>query len=146
MPSQTKYIFEAAVAILLALITVQSIYFLSSAELYKNPNHIVVDNDVKTKKQVFNTAGEHLFQQHCARCHALHKYLTGPGLATVETRVPDRKLLVAWIKNNQQVLQSGNVYFNTLFREYNKTPMDLFPQLTESDIHSILDYLKESNN
>ena len=91
-------------------------------------------------------AGKALFSSNCASCHNPLKDGTGPALHGVTERVPDRAKLHAWIKNNQQVLQSGNVYFNTLFREYNKTPMDLFPQLSESDIHSILDYLKESSN
>jgi hypothetical protein len=56
--------------------------------------------------------------------------------------VPDRTLLHAWIHNNQKVLASGNPYFNNLFIQYNKTPMNVFPDLTNKDIDAILNYIE----
>ena len=140
MPSQTKYIFEAALAILLATICVKCIDFFSSAQLYSNPSSTVIDAAPSENKN-YDSQGRSLFMLNCAACHALNKNVTGPGLASIETRVPDKKLLIAWIKNSREVLASGNVYFNNLYREYNKIPMPGFTQLSEEEIESILDYI-----
>lgn len=86
--------------------------------------------------------GKTLFQTNCASCHAVHKKGTGPALAGVEDRWPDKGKLYAWIKNNQAVLKSGDAYANALFLEYNKSPMNLFPALTDKEIDAILGYVK----
>jgi mono/diheme cytochrome c family protein len=89
--------------------------------------------------------GKKLFMQNCASCHGIRKELTAPALAGVDSRIPDKQLLFAWIRNNQKVLKSGNPYFNELYKTYNKIPMPAFPQLTDADIQSILDYIGEES-
>jgi mono/diheme cytochrome c family protein len=86
--------------------------------------------------------GKALFSQNCASCHAVNKKLTGPALAGVEDRWPDKKNLYAWIKNNQAFLKTGDAYANKLYNEYNKTAMNLFPALSDKDIDAILAYIK----
>lgn len=86
--------------------------------------------------------GKTLFQTNCTGCHQVNKKVTGPALAGVEDRWPDKAKLHAWIRNNAAVLQSGDKYANDLFVEYNKTPMQLFPSLTDKDIDAILAYIK----
>jgi mono/diheme cytochrome c family protein len=86
--------------------------------------------------------GKSLFSQNCASCHAVNKKLTGPALAGVEDRWPDKKNLYAWIKNNQSFLKTGDAYANKLYNEYNKTAMNLFPNLSDKDIDAILAYIK----
>ncbi len=86
--------------------------------------------------------GKSLFSQNCASCHAVNKKLTGPALAGVEDRWPDKKNLHAWIKNNQAFLKTGDAYANKLYNEYNKTAMNLFPNLSDKDIDAILAYIK----
>jgi mono/diheme cytochrome c family protein len=86
--------------------------------------------------------GKSLFSQNCASCHAVNKKLTGPALAGVEDRWPDKKNLYAWIKNNQAFLKTGDAYANKLYNEYNKTAMNLFPTLSDKDIDAILAYIK----
>jgi mono/diheme cytochrome c family protein len=86
--------------------------------------------------------GKSLFSQNCASCHAVNKKLTGPALAGVEDRWPDKKNLYAWIKNNQAFLKTGDAYANKLYNEYNKTAMNLFPALSDKDIDAILAYIK----
>ncbi len=86
--------------------------------------------------------GKSLFSQNCASCHAVNKKLTGPALAGVEDRWPEKKNLYAWIKNNQAFLKTGDAYANKLYNEYNKTAMNLFPNLTDKDIDAILAYIK----
>jgi len=86
--------------------------------------------------------GKALFSQNCASCHAVNKKLTGPALAGVEDRWPDKKNLYSWIKNNAAFLKTGDPYANKLYNEYNKTAMNLFPGLADKDIDAILAYIK----
>jgi cytochrome c551/c552 len=86
--------------------------------------------------------GKTLFQANCAACHNPIKQITGPALKGVTERVPDKKLLYTWIKNNASVLASGNKYFNDLFNQFSKTPMNLFPSLTDPEIDAILKYVE----
>lgn len=92
-------------------------------------------------KQVLAQDGKALFQQNCASCHAVAKDLTGPKLAGIEERVPDKKLLYAWIRNNQAVLATGNKYFTDLYNQWNKTAMNLFPNLTDEEIAAMITYV-----
>ena len=87
--------------------------------------------------------GAKLFQDNCATCHSVVKDLTGPKLQGIEERVKDKKLLHEWIRNNQKVLASGNKYFNDLFLQWNKTPMNVFPAMTDEEIEAILKYVRE---
>lgn len=86
--------------------------------------------------------GKALFQSNCAQCHNPIRVVTGPALKGVTSRVPDRKLLHEWIHNNTKVLASGNVYFNNLYNSYGRTPMNIFPNLSDADIDAILQYVE----
>jgi cytochrome c2 len=86
-------------------------------------------------------AGKTLFNGKCASCHQVHKDMTGPKLFQVDQRVTDKKKLHSWIKNNQAVLKSGDPYFTKLYNDWNKTPMNLFPELEDKDIDNILSYI-----
>ena len=86
--------------------------------------------------------GKALFQTNCASCHNPIKQVTGPALKGVTSRVPDSKLLHAWIKNNAAVLASGNKYFTDLYSQFNKTPMNAFPNLSDAEIDAILKYVE----
>ncbi|HVW58554.1 MAG TPA: c-type cytochrome [Puia sp.] len=87
--------------------------------------------------------GKALFQTNCASCHNPVKVVLGPALKGVEERVPDKKLLHDWIKNNKAVLAAGNPYFTALYDQYNKTQMNTFPNLTDKDIDAILKYVED---
>ena len=86
--------------------------------------------------------GKTLFQNNCASCHNPFKDGTGPALKGVTQRVPDEKLLHAWIRNNQAVLATGNPYFTKLFNERNKTPMNVFTNLKDEEITAIIKYVE----
>jgi len=86
--------------------------------------------------------GKALFQSDCASCHNPIKQVTGPALKGVTSRVPDKKLLYSWIRNNAAVLASGNKYFNDLYVQFSKTPMNTFPTLTDAEIDAILKYIE----
>ncbi|NML19866.1 c-type cytochrome [Pseudoflavitalea sp. G-6-1-2] len=87
--------------------------------------------------------GQKLFNDNCGTCHKVDKDLTGPALKGVEDRVKDKKLLHAWIRNNQAVLASGDPYFTKLYNDWRKTPMNVFPSLTDEEIDAILKYVRE---
>jgi len=87
-------------------------------------------------------AGRTLFMNNCAQCHKVMVEVTGPALKGVDQRVPDKALLHAWIRNNNQVRTSGNTYFVDLFNRYGKKPMPTFTQFSDADIENILAYVK----
>jgi len=87
--------------------------------------------------------GKALFSQNCASCHAVNKNLTGPALAGVEERWPDKKMLYAWIKNNQQVIKAGYPRAIEVYNEYNKVAMNLFPNLQDKEIDAMLKYIND---
>jgi len=86
--------------------------------------------------------GKALFSANCASCHSVTKKLTGPALAGVEDRWPDKAKLHAWIHNNQAFLKTGDAYANNLYNEYGKVQMNLFPSLSDKEIDAILGYIK----
>ena len=86
--------------------------------------------------------GKALFSANCASCHAVNKKLTGPALAGVEDRWPDKQNLYAWIKNSAAFLKTGDPYATNLYNEYNKVAMNNFPGLSDADIDAILGYIK----
>ena len=86
--------------------------------------------------------GKSLFQTDCAQCHNPISVVVGPALKGVTQRVTDRQLLHDWIHNNVKVLQSGNVYFNNLYNQYGRAPMNTFPGLTDAEIDAILGYVE----
>ncbi len=85
--------------------------------------------------------GEAIFKDNCATCHSLTKRVSGPALAGIQNRVPDKKLLADWIHNSPKVLASGNAYFNKLYEEYNKSPMPPFPQFSAAEIDALIEYI-----
>jgi cytochrome c2 len=86
--------------------------------------------------------GKTLFQTNCASCHQVHKKLTGPALAGVEERWPNKKNLYAWIRNSAAFLKTGDTYANNLYNEYNKVAMNQFTALTDKEIDALLGYIK----
>jgi mono/diheme cytochrome c family protein len=90
-------------------------------------------------------AGESLFKNNCASCHApTTEVVVGPGLAGITQRRPEA-WLISWIKNSQKVIQSGDKYAVELFNKYNKTPMPAYENFSDDDIKSILRYVEAVN-
>ncbi|HXB06781.1 MAG TPA: c-type cytochrome [Puia sp.] len=97
---------------------------------------------VSLGNRLFAQDGKALFQTNCASCHSPFKVIIGPALKGAQERIPDNKLLHDWIHNNAKVLSQGNAYFTALFNQYNKTPMNTFPNLSDKDIDAILKYVE----
>ncbi|MFC5047293.1 c-type cytochrome [Aquimarina hainanensis] len=84
--------------------------------------------------------GEELFKSLCAACHKRYKKMTGPALFGV-TDKHSTEWLYSWIKNSSALIASGDAAAIAVFEEYNKTPMNSFPQLSNKDIDDILAYV-----
>ena len=90
--------------------------------------------------------GEGIFKNNCAQCHATSaEVLVGPGLKGVRQRTPGDAWLNKWIPNSSNLIASGDAYAVQIFNKYNKIQMPSYPNLTEGDIKSILDYVDSAN-
>jgi cytochrome c2 len=85
--------------------------------------------------------GKAIFQNNCASCHSVFKDLTGPALGNVSDRLRDRKLLYKWVRNPAAVLKSGNIYFNSLKKQFDNVQMTAFSDLSDAEIDAIIDYV-----
>ena len=93
--------------------------------------------------------GKDLFMANCASCHSasMKTRMTGPALAGVQDRWAGREaLLIKWVRNNKEVLASGDSYANNLYNEYGKSNMTVFPNLTDPQINAILAYVEQKAN
>ncbi len=90
-------------------------------------------------------AGETLFKNNCAQCHATDaSVVVGPGLAGIEDR-RGAAWLKKWINNPAAVISSGDKYAVELYEKYNKTQMTAFPAYGDAEIKNILAYVKTAN-
>jgi mono/diheme cytochrome c family protein len=92
---------------------------------------------------MINEKGKVLFDEKCKACHKLH-YSDPDLLRNIDEKIPDRVKLRAFIRNSQQVIQSGDPYFIELYKAFNQTAMSSFPELSDQDIDDILEYIDQS--
>ena len=95
----------------------------------------------KPAPQTAEINGRQLFSINCASCHNVHKDLTGPALAGVNKRWPDKEKLYRYIRNSQDVIQSDK-YAMELYQKWNKSMMTPFPNLSDKEIGAILEYVE----
>ena len=88
--------------------------------------------------------GEKLWKSNCTQCHAIGKQVIGPDLKNIQERQPT-EWLVAWIKNSQALIQSGDDYANQIFEEYNKTAMPAYP-FSDDEVGALLAYIDVQSN
>jgi mono/diheme cytochrome c family protein len=86
--------------------------------------------------------GKELFNANCAACHHLDKTMTGPALRGVADKY-DKEFLYKWIRNNTELIKSGDATAVKIFNENDKKAMTIFPQLSNADIDNILAYAME---
>ena len=83
--------------------------------------------------------GKQLFKANCATCHKPIKKSVGPPLAGVSQK-RDAEWIYSWVANPQAKIDSGDAYAIKIYKEYNQTSMNAFPQLSTTDIDAILAY------
>jgi mono/diheme cytochrome c family protein len=82
-------------------------------------------------------AGDALFKNNCAQCHAVNDKVVGPALAGISKR-RSISWLIPWVHNSSKVIASGDEYAVKLFNDYGKQQMPAFPQLSDKEITSII--------
>lgn len=88
--------------------------------------------------------GEKLFKANCTSCHAINEKIVGPALKDAHKRRKEDWLL-KWIKNSPGMIQSGDPIAVQLFNDNNKIPMLPFLSLKDSEIKSIISYIKQES-
>lgn len=86
-------------------------------------------------------SGMDLFKANCSACHAIDRRMTGPALAGVHER-REMDWLIKWIRNNQELRESGDADAIAIYNEYNGAAMNLFTNLSDEEIKSIIMYVE----
>jgi len=119
---------------------------LGTVFLFSLLNPILAQNEATNDVAVESAAGgdiakgEALFKSLCASCHKRYKRATGPALFGV-TEKHSTEWIYSWVKNSAAMIAAGDAEALAIYEEFNKTPMNAFPQLTNKDIDDILAYV-----
>jgi len=88
----------------------------------------------------FSQDGAKIFKGNCASCHKpTNQKLIGPGLQGIRERWPDEAKLIAWVKNSQEFLKTGDSYANKLYEQYGKSIMPAFA-LSDEEVIAVIDW------
>lgn len=85
-------------------------------------------------------AGQALFSQNCAQCHAINEVVVGPALRDITKRRPVA-WIIPWVKNSSKMVASGDEYGVKIFNLYQQQQMPSF-QLSDEEIESIVAYIE----
>jgi len=110
-----------------------NINWIDPDSLPGNPQTIAFDN------------GKILFNNNCSSCHNTGSEGTGPALAHILAKTPDKKLLYDYTRNNTKVMAEGNQYYRCLYEKWNKTAMNLFTSLTDHDLDDLYGYIENES-
>ena len=107
-----------------------------------NPSQLVAENTkpLTGSEAPEVAAGDALFKNNCAQCHAVNEQVVGPALAGLTTRRPISWIL-PWVKNSSKVVASGDDYAVALFNKFNKQQMPSFA-LSDKEIRAIVAYIE----
>lgn len=128
-------------SLLLRILTLALVFTLgiSNVSAYELSTSIDVNNPEDLARI---EEGQKLFKANCNSCHLVDRKMTGPALAGAWDRWDSQENLIAWVKNSQGFLKTGNKYANDLYKEYNQSVMTAFPQLTDAQVINIMDYVR----
>ncbi len=85
--------------------------------------------------------GEKLFNANCTACHAINDKVVGPALKDVDKRHSEA-WIIKWVKNSQAMVKAGDAEALKIYNEYNQSVMTAFPQFSDAQVKSILEYVK----
>jgi cytochrome c551/c552 len=88
--------------------------------------------------------GKNIFTTRCMACHKIDKDFAGPALANVDQR-HTTDWIIKFVHSSQTVIKSGDMPAVALFSKFNGTIMPDHPDLTNDNIKSILEYIKEES-
>jgi mono/diheme cytochrome c family protein len=86
------------------------------------------------------SAGETLFKNNCAVCHAVDHQVVGPALQGVYN-IKNLDWIYNFVHGSQKVIQGGDQYAMDLYKQFNNTVMPNFDFKNE-EILSIVAYIK----
>lgn len=88
--------------------------------------------------------GRNIFMARCTACHKIDKDFAGPALANVDKR-RTADWIVKFVHSSQTVIKSGDSSAVALFSKFNGTIMPDHGDLTEDNIKSIVEYIKNES-
>jgi cytochrome c oxidase cbb3-type subunit III len=89
--------------------------------------------------------GKKIYDGNCAACHSMDADVVGPALKDVHERRGD-EWLVKFIKNSQDLIQSGDADAVAVYEQFKKMPMPAFEgSLSDEDINHVIAYIKEAS-
>jgi cytochrome c2 len=140
---QVKYILYASILFAGIFLSIVTVSRFSSVEFIGHHESTVIDN-VPNKNNVTASAGQRIFRNNCASCHALDKVLTGPALRGVNDRGPwtDRRNLLKWVKNPAAFIPT-TPYTQELQKQFGQI-MPSFTNLTEKEVNGVFDYINST--
>ncbi len=91
--------------------------------------------------------GKTLFKMNCSQCHAkdMKSNMTGPALGGVTERWNnyEKSDLYNYIRQSQKMTQDGHPRAKSVWKKWQPTIMNDFPNLTNDQIDNILLYIEE---
>jgi cytochrome c2 len=103
-------------------------------------NISIIDDSIPIRTIRVRKSGEDLFEGNCTSCHRIEGDLTGPALKGVTGR-RSREWLLAFTRNSQAVIASGDEYAVALFEKWHSS-MPAYSNLDSSEIMLIYDYIE----
>ncbi|MCB0700003.1 MAG: cytochrome c [Chitinophagaceae bacterium] len=102
------------------------------------------NNENTTSKSVEMTRGQQVFNNNCLQCHSLVADKIGPNLRGALTKWDnDTSRIALFIRNAQEVINSGDQRAVQVAKEWNYAMMTPMPHLRDEDINAILEYIAE---
>ena len=114
-----------------------------SASIFSPASFAQDANAISTDPAVIEQ-GQALFKANCKVCHAVNEQVVGPALAKVYER-QNMDWIIAFVRNSQKVIQSGDPYAVELYNKFNKTEMTAF-DFSDDEIKSIIAYVKQETD
>lgn len=141
-------LFETLLILALIVFALYQQYWLSKPDEVKTSVAAAAPADNVQKKYTPAAGGpdgEAIFDSRCSSCHyTSNEISTGPGLAGVTERVPNRTWLHKWVQNPAGLINSGDAYAIKIYEKHKPTMMP--PQnLTEAEIDAVFAYVDAVN-
>lgn len=101
----------------------------------------ILCTNILNAQQPDKAEGEAIFKNRCAACHKVNADFAGPALRDVWDR-HDMAWIVQFVHSSQTVIKSGDKAAGELFEKYGHLVMPDHPDISESNIAAILEYVK----
>jgi mono/diheme cytochrome c family protein len=86
--------------------------------------------------------GKKIFKANCASCHKMDKKVVGPALQNVVDE-QGKDWVLKWVKNNQELRESGDAHANEIYQEYNGMAMPSYDHLDDKTLNNVVEYLAQ---